>query len=55
MASNDAGYDAPEKRPVWRTPILSDDSIAQTTLGTVQRPGDDGLDSSPGYSTTGIS
>ncbi len=49
------GGSAGAQRPVWRTPTLSDDGIADVTLGTYNRPGDDGLDSSPGYLTTGLS
>lgn len=55
MSGDTEGADARGKRPVWRTPTLSDGVIADVTLATVVRPGDDGLDSSPGYSTTGIS
>lgn len=41
------------KRHVWRTPVLSGDSISDVTRATIISPGDDGLDSSPGYETTG--
>lgn len=49
------GGKAQAQRPLWRTPTLSDDGIADVTLATVQRAGDDGLDASPGYITTGLS
>jgi hypothetical protein len=55
MTGNREGINGHAQRPVWRTPTLSDDGIADVTLATVQKGGDDGLDASPGYLTTGLS
>lgn len=43
------------KRAEWRTPSLTEDSIADITMNHVASPGDDGLDQFPGYETTGLS
>lgn len=48
--------DANRVRPVWQTPVLIEDEIADLTQNTANRPGDDGFDQFGGYyATTGIS
>lgn len=46
-------------RPTWSTPVLIEEEIADLTQNTANRPGDDGLDNSPGdtayYMATGNS
>jgi hypothetical protein len=43
------------KRAAWRTPSLTEDSIADVTRNHTNAPGDDGLDQFVGYETTGLS
>lgn len=45
------------ERPVWQTPVLIEEEIADLTQNTADRPGDDGLDRFGGayYLATGIS
>jgi hypothetical protein len=45
------------KRPQWRTPSFTEDTIVDTTMNVSSVPGDDGLDavSFPNYTTTGTS
>jgi hypothetical protein len=40
-------------RPKWRTPMLTEDAIADATLNVTLTPGSDGLDSQ--YTTLGPS
>jgi hypothetical protein len=43
------------KRAEWRTPSLTEDSIADITMNQENSPGDDGFDQYVGYETTGNS
>lgn len=43
------------ERPMWQTPVLIEEEIADRTQNTRFRPGDDGFDRFPGYTTYGIS
>ena len=49
--------DTKGERPMWRTPVLIEDEIADLTQNTANRPGDDGFDQFGGayYLATGIS
>jgi hypothetical protein len=42
-------------RPKWRTPMLTEDAVADVTMNVSSVPGSDGYDASPGYSTQGNS
>ena len=41
-----------DKRPVWQTPVLIEEEIADLTQNTQARPGDDGFDRFGGYYLT---
>lgn len=43
------------KRPQWRTPLLTEDAIADVTQNQAASPGSDGFDASPAYVTYGPS
>lgn len=43
------------ERPMWQTPVLIEEEIADLTQNTAARPGDDGFDRFPGYESYGIS
>ena len=47
--------DTKRERPMWQTPVLIEDEIADLTQNTAARPGDDGFDRFPGYESYGIS
>jgi hypothetical protein len=55
MADIREARDAEVARPMWRTPTLSEDMIAEVTLFTVGGAGADAGAASPGYSTLGLS
>lgn len=55
MTANQQTGSSPAKRAKWRTPSLTEDAIADITMNQSNSAGDDGLDASPGYSTTGNS
>lgn len=42
------------ERPMWQTPVLIEDEIADLTQNTAARPGVDGQNF-PGYTSYGIS
>lgn len=42
-------------RPKWRTPMLTEDAVADVTMNVSNVPGSDGYDASPGYATSGNS
>ena len=42
-------------RPKWRTPMLTEDAVADVTMNVSNVVGSDGYDASPGYSTSGDS
>jgi len=42
-------------RPKWRTPVLTEDAIADATMSVTLVAGSDGYDATPPYSTSGNS
>ena len=42
-------------RPKWRTPMLTEDGVADVTMNVSNVPGSDGYDASPGYASSGDS
>ena len=42
-------------RPKWRTPMLTEDAVADVTMNVSNVPGSDGYDASPGYASSGDS
>ncbi len=55
MADRHQNIVAVAGKPLWRTPMLSEDSIAELTQATIKSAGDDGFDQFVGYETTGLS
>lgn len=55
MVDYTASHEHESKRPLWRTPTLSEDKIADVTMFTVGGSGADAGAAEPGYATLGLS